>query len=354
MSCFVSGCLLTGEPLGHGYSRSREYILFEGKRIDREGRHDIDEFADAVGHPLKLCSAVDSASFVVLNEDYTKDKNRVYYKWISPGRFWIVELVGADPTTFESLDSDLARDSNHVWRTDTIMEGADAATATVVRPHWVWKDRNRVYYQSTLIPNADPETFQHLGSGYYRDKNMVLWCTTPIDDADMATFKVLGDSFLAKDKDNVYRSGYPFSEIDAATCRLHLHCTYGYQVFSDKNGVYVNGLKFLHADPTTFGIIDDLKGKGGKYVFLVDRWHCTPVTVYKEGGELITETVFYEKRTGKPLATVKAKVSGDTLKDISLSPAPSNSTALPVPDWQIDVLKRPALVERMQAAGELL
>ena len=77
------------ENLGQGYSRQGEFILFDGKRIDREGAHDIDRFAKAVGRKLTLCSDVDAASFDVLSAEYTKDKNKVYYKWISPGPFWV-------------------------------------------------------------------------------------------------------------------------------------------------------------------------------------------------------------------------------------------------------------------------
>ena len=303
---------------------------------------------------MKLCRQVDAESFVVLNEEYTKDKNKVYYKWISPGRFWVVEMPEADAKTFESLDFNLARDQNHVWRMDEIVPGAHAASAEVIHPHRLWKDQNRVYYQSNVIPNADPRTIQHLGYTYYRDNEDVFWCSSTIADADTETFEVLGNSFVAKDANRVYRSGKPLPEIDPATCRLLLHNDYGYQVLSDKNGVYLNRLKFLHADPSTFTMIDDLTGKGGKYVFLVDRWHSTPVTVFKDDGALVVETVMYEKETGKPLAIVTAEVSGNSLKNLRFSPAPGSSRASTVPDWQLEILQRPDLVKRMKAAAKHL
>ena len=112
---FATLCLLLlaplgcgGNSLGNGYSRKGENTYFRGKRIDRAGAHDIKEFAVIVRHPLKLCSDVDAASFRVLSQDYTADKNKVYYKWISGPRFWVVEISGADPATFEVLGLGLA------------------------------------------------------------------------------------------------------------------------------------------------------------------------------------------------------------------------------------------------------
>ena len=76
---FLTG-LCTAEDLGKGYSRKGEFIFFEGKRIDQEGAHDIHKFSRAVGRKLTLCSEVDAASFEVLSEEYTRDKNKVFYK----------------------------------------------------------------------------------------------------------------------------------------------------------------------------------------------------------------------------------------------------------------------------------
>jgi len=125
-------------------------------------------------------------------------------------------------------------------------------------------------------------------------------------------------------------------------------------VISDKNGVYLNKLKFLHAEPNDFKMIDNLTGRGGKCVFIVDTWHSTPVTVYLEEDRLFTETVLYEKGTANALAIVKADVSGDKLENITFSPPPGKASASPVPDWQIRIFQRPDLVSRMKAAREIL
>lgn len=352
------------EDLGFGYVRRGGHIHFigggktgsgpDGTRIDRPSQENIDGFSPALPKPRKICKSPDASSFEALSERYTRDKNMVYYKWISPGRFLVIELPDADVKTFEVIGFNLARDKKQVWWYGFVLPGLDAATVKLVSDGFVWKDAQSVWYQSKRIVGADPKTFRHLGSGYYIDAKRAYWGSDPIDGADLATFKVLGDSFIAVDRNMVYRSGQRLPHVDPGTCKFILHNPYGYQVISDKNGVYLNKLKFLHADPNDFRMIDQLTGRGGEYVFLVDTYQSTPVTVYREGGRLVTETVLYEKGTANPLAIVKAEVSGGKLENITFSPAPGKAAASPVPDWQIKIFQRPGLIKRMKAAGELL
>ena len=165
---------------------------------------------------------------------------------------------------------------------------------------------------------------------------------------------MLGDSFVAVDRSSVYRSGQLQSHLDAGTCKLILYDHYGYQVVSDKNGVYLNNLKFLHADPNDFAMIDKVTARGAQYVFLIDTWHCTPVTVYKENERLITSTVLYEKGTANALALITAEVAGQKLKNMTLLEPPGEAAARKVPDWQIDIFQRDDMIKRMKDAGNLL
>jgi hypothetical protein len=184
------------QELGHGYTREGEFIYFEGKRIDREGAHDLDEFAVIVGHELTLANEVDAATFQGLSEDYSKDENKVYYKWISGPRFWVVEIPGADPATFEPLGLALARDKNHVWRADTVVGGADARTARSIEAGRVWLDANHVWVNRKIVEGADPATFEAMGDGYhYRDAKRVYWIFNQVrvvEGADPKTFTVPG------------------------------------------------------------------------------------------------------------------------------------------------------------------
>ncbi len=352
---------VAAEDMGFGYVRRGDKIHFEGggktgidsTRIDEPSKRNIFGFSHALGRQLSVCSSLDAASFKPWSEEYSRDKNRVYYKWISPGRFLVVELPEADVASFKPINFAHAIDKNAIWYLDRPIPQSDPTTANLIGDRIV-KDAKRVYISGEPQPHLDAETFRDVGSAYHVDVNGVYWGGERIDAADLATFRVLGDSFVAVDRNSVYRSGQRQPHLDAGTCKLILHAPHGYQVVSDKNGVYVNNLKFLHASPDDFAMIDALTGRGGDYVFLVDTWHCTPVTLYREDRRLIAQTVLYEKESATALAILNAEVTGEGLKDITLSAPPGQAAAGEVPEWQIDVFQRDDMIARMRQAGELL
>jgi len=250
---FLTG-LCTAEDLGKGYSRKGEFIFFKGKRIDQEGAHDIDKFSRAARQKLTLCSNVDAASFEVLSEQYTKDKNKVYYKWISPGRFWVVELPKADPATFESVSFNLARDKNHAWYYGKILPGVDAASLKVVNEGFVWKDDHHVWYQHKKIAGADPVTFKHLEQAFYRDAENVYWSDTILKGADPKTFRTFGkNSPYGADNKMVWGGTRSLPFLDAPTFDV-VHQS----VYKDEKGVYARGIQIDKADPKTIRKISDL------------------------------------------------------------------------------------------------
>lgn len=349
------------EDLGFGYVRRGEHIHFEGgggkasdnTRIDQPSRKNLLGFSRGLGRKLTACTSPDAATFKALSEEYSKDKNRVYYKWISQERFLVVELKNADPATFKPINFAHAIDKNTIWYLDHPIQQSDPSTARLIGNRLV-KDANRVYSSGEPQPHLDAETFRHVGSAYYIDANGAYWGCDRIAKADPATFSVLGDSFVAVDGSGVYLSGRHQPHLDAGTCKLILHDPYGYQVISDKNGVYLNNLKFLHADPNNFTMVDKLTGRGDKHVFLVDLWHGTPVTVYRDEDRLIAETILYENGTIIPLAIISAEVAGDKLEGMKLSPPPGQAAANKVPEWQIRIFHRDDLIQRIKQAGELL
>lgn len=302
---------------------------------------------------MRACQSPDAATFEALSKEYARDKCKVFYKWISPGRFLVIELPEADVKSFRPLNLYHAVDRNTIWYTDSPIGGSDPGTVRVLADT-VIKDARRVYVSGRAQKHLDAGTFRAVGSAYYIDANGVYWGSEKVDGADPATFRVLGDSFVAVDKNSVYRSGVRQPHLDAATCKFIFHDPYGYQLVSDKNGVYLNNLKILHADPNDFSMVDNRTGKGGKHVFLVDTYHCTPVTVYREKGQLVAETILYESQTRRSLAVIKGQVGADRIEKVTLSPAPGREDVGQIPDWQVDLFKRADLVGRMNEASEHL
>lgn len=242
------------EVLGHGYSRQGGFIYFNEQRIDQDGRKDFDRFAKSTNLKLTPCADVDAASFKALSEEYTKDKNKVYYKWISNERFWVVELPLAEAQSFEVISSNLAKDAKSVWWYGEPLPGVDPKTIELVNPGFVWKDANNVWYQREKISGADAKTFRHLDQAFYRDANRVYWSTTPLEGADLDTFRTFGDdSPYAADRRSVWKGNTKITGYDAPTFQA-IHQS----VIKDKNGVYAGDHLIENADPRSFLKVADL------------------------------------------------------------------------------------------------
>jgi serine/threonine protein kinase len=242
------------EVLGHGYSRQGDFIYFNEQRIDQAGRKDFDRFAKSTNLKLTPCAGVDAASFKALSEEYTKDKNKVYYKWISNERFWVVELPLADAHSFEVISSNLAKDAKNVWWYGEPLPGVDPKTVELVNPGFVWKDAKSVWYQREKISGADAKTFRHLDQAFYRDANRVYWSMTPLDGADLDTFRTFGDdSPYAADRRSVWKGNTIITGYDAPTFQA-IHQS----VIKDKNGVYAGEHAIENADPKSFLKVADL------------------------------------------------------------------------------------------------
>ena len=208
-----SPVLPTDTDLGHGYVRRDGAIHFIGggitgtganaTRIDTPSPRLLRKVVMSKFGSFKTAEGLDVASFEVLNEEYTRDKNRVYYKVISNDEFIVIVMPEADPASFELLGGELARDNKRVWYRDEVQPKVDAATIERIEGGPVYKDKNSVFYQYDTIAGADPASFKHIGSAYYADNKRVYWCLTPIPGADPSNFTVMGDSFIAKDSSRI-------------------------------------------------------------------------------------------------------------------------------------------------------
>lgn len=288
--------------LGHGYERRGDFIYFKDERIDKAGRADVHRFEQYLGRRVVLANDVDAASFEVLSEQYTKDKFAVYYKWVSPGWYCIGEVVGADPATFEALDFDLARDARNVFRDDQIFPGADPATAEVVHPNFVWRDRNTVYYQHIPMENADPKTFRHLDQAFYRDADDVFWSDERLIGADPASFRTFGDVPYAADKNRVWLGSEGRDDLEARTFRLFAN-----HVYADKDGVYVTPRAFevRGADVGSFEKVGPIGELGCTLfrdrdsLFILEPGYNEMYRLSKENGEVVVTKDAWLNQRGK-------------------------------------------------------
>ena len=85
----VGGCLQhtndiprDHEKLGYNYNRDLDFVYYRGERIDQTTPKDIEFLRSYLKRPLVTPANADCRSFEPLSEQYSKDKNRVYFRWI--------------------------------------------------------------------------------------------------------------------------------------------------------------------------------------------------------------------------------------------------------------------------------
>lgn len=127
----------TFEILDYQYSRDKDHVFFLGSIMD----------------------GAKPAAFTVLTDGYSKDADGIYFE--------SQKIDVADPATFEVFkengdfghDVSFARDKATVYMNDKAMKGAGVATFKVLGENY-GSDKSRVFYQTHIVKNADPETFK--------------------------------------------------------------------------------------------------------------------------------------------------------------------------------------------------
>lgn len=169
----------------------------------------------------------DSATFERLNETYAKDINHVYY--------CNEILEEADPKSFRALDNNYSADSRHVWYREDIIEGANPTT-------FVAPEKSNSLDFSVDLAHDDHD--------YYSQNH-------PLHVADMASFK-RKDGSWAVDHKNVYYIGLeaqigkdivPIGDYRTFRVLNHLYA-------ADSKNVYYKNIIVEGADPKSFAPLD--------------------------------------------------------------------------------------------------
>lgn len=230
----------------------------------------------------------DPQTFKILNANYTRDANRVYYRgnlmpnadtitFVALGEKWAKDksnvyhwekiINGADAATFVALDDDHGKDVSRVFDPfgNVFNQIADVGSLISVNGFWL-KDKFHVYTSNgQILDQADPVTFADLGSGYGRDVSHIFYGNIGafgsgkgniVSEADLASFKVVADNY-AKDNVHIYSIGKVLLGADVNTFARIGESPY----FKDKSHVWYRGdgpggLTLIpEADPNTFVFI---------------------------------------------------------------------------------------------------
>ena len=216
---------------------------------------------------LKTCEDSDN-----LELGYVLCNNKIYYTYEPFGKYASgpvsIEIKGVDTETFEDVKFKYARDKNNVYFEGKIIPNADPETFETIglgsykldeyssTDVSYSKDKNSVYYLYEIVDGADPETFEikafpnpqnspyvmlygvDKGSVYFFSRNK------KIDNADPETFEYLGNNY-AHDKNNVFYIDNVVLDADPKTFEV-IGCSgggYARDYAKDKNNVYHSGIK---------------------------------------------------------------------------------------------------------------
>ncbi|MCD7932260.1 MAG: DKNYY domain-containing protein [Tannerellaceae bacterium] len=123
------------------------------------------------------------------------------------------------------------------------------------------KDQNNVFFQTEIIKNADPETFEYVDYPFTKDKNNVYYEAQKIESADAATFELFKDTYkdYSRDKDHVFYKNSIVSGVDPETFEKFI----GSNCWIDKNHVFINGEIIKNSHAPTFGYFHDKSAYSG-------------------------------------------------------------------------------------------
>ena len=260
----------------------------------------------------------DKDSFFVLNWGYAKDKTSAYYKGEK-----ICDL-SCNFRTFKQAKG-YATDNTYVFHNGKILENSDPMAFNTVGDVsyntgiFLAKDNVCVYLDGEIIDYMDNETIISIGKNFFKDKNGVYYITTLLKDLNSNDVRVLNEYYiadkskayycdnknitllnnvnpiglrirsrLATDNINVYFKGKIIQGLNGAEVDIEYENFCGY--LKDKKSVFYYTDK-IDADPATFQILDFGYGSDGKYLFFKDK-------IIKEGDFKSVISLFDSNITG--------------------------------------------------------
>lgn len=255
----------------HTYRESRDYFTTRKQRVLKVEQADPASFV-CLGHGYakdphtawydgRVFAVHDPASLSILNTHFAKDIKTAYLNR--------TPVAGSDGASFELLSDRYAKDARRYYYYTPTIDGQYA-----IRPipchyasftwidHLYARDDVAVYYTGEKIPDADPGSFEILGSNFAKDARSVFFQTKRIAGADPLSFVLFeenalsnGESVYAKDKHSIYVNAGRFAAADVATFKI-LNEKYT----MDRHGVYYHMTPVRQADPESFRVFPHFIG----------------------------------------------------------------------------------------------
>jgi hypothetical protein len=193
------------------------------------------------------------------------------------------------------------------------IKGADAATFKILSNDTYAKDKNRCYFESRPIENAEPKSFIPLEGGFSKDAKNVFYLLRKFKNVDAKSFDVIETGPFSQDKDNIYFywksigvEDYKSFEVINALGGIDNKCYYrtykagdslhinknpikdknSFQILEhryskDNQQVYFDGDVVQGADSKTFNVTSYGKGKDSRFMYYGKSRISSPAS-YKE------------------------------------------------------------------------
>ena len=252
-------------PKDFKFYKNKDKIVYfrnNGKIYDLKGLDELNGIKD-----------VDT--FEVLDDEYSRDKNNIYYGGVT--------LSDVDMDTFQIIMPDAyAKDKNNLYyqevKIDKIRDNLENMSAGVLD---IIKNGNRIYANGNRLDIENPENFKIIKNDYYNNPNIIYGKNNKniyviigngqkirskvIKDADIDSFEIMEIGAYSRDKNNIY---FTYSDVVKMKDVDKDSFTIGEHGFSyDKNSVYFYGKKIDGISPKGFKIVDLAVNSGEPVTF---------------------------------------------------------------------------------------
>lgn len=171
-----------------------------------------------------LVEGADVATFTTINQSTNsylgKDKNHVY--------IGASVLAFADPTTFEQIRDYYWKDKSHVFLLqfggDTcVIKDADPATFEILGDDNWGRDQQNVYYKFDKLPNCNASQFTVINEAWGKDDKRYFYNHKPVNLLDYSSARVLSTYYIV-DKNHVFCQDSLIPDADVKTFMVEPNC----------------------------------------------------------------------------------------------------------------------------------
>jgi hypothetical protein len=204
-------------------------ILFSCRKKSANLKYGFTKEQDTIKFQNEIVKDIDPTTFEILDENYCKDKNQVFYfrtyresrDYFFTKKHQIQKLENADAASFLTIGYGYAKDNARAWYDGSNFKVADIPGLAALNHHFA-KDNTSVYLDCKQVPGIDGSTFEIIDTYYAKDSRHYYYCNPGGDD--------------------------PYS-ITAIPCQYESFSIIDYQYSKDNKSVYFRKKKCLRLMP---------------------------------------------------------------------------------------------------------